>query len=569
MRSIPARVVLLLVTLVPFAVPANADWPPGGLLVSSQQANFLLRNVRILPLPSGNLAVVGVRTDATSFVFDLQHIQPEGAIASGWPATGVFFGSTLTGILPREHSFVSDDQSRVWHTWAGSNALVQSIAADATSWPGPGMSFSLGSSGGGPARATAAPGGQLYVMCGSARLKRITSTGAAAPGWATTGVTLPGSAFDDNAILGDGNGGVVVFMRASFSGGVPIATRIDGDGARHAGWPAGGLILSPVSVGPNIARDSKLLPSGPDHFLAVWTLPAPPAGTSILRMQRFGLDATLDPAWPTDGLNIVVSDTLQTWSALADGSGGAYVIRHDNWRPVGTHVTAAAEFLGGSDVDLLDAAAEYVPAAGQGPSPEPTELIADSTPDGGLLVGWNDTRLAPAVSYRLRWLTPTLTPAPGKPDTGLVFFPGSPNAYVGSMLALRTDGPDAALVAWGDYTVCGPGCRIADLWMTRVQAPTLVSVEPTAPRAPVLALSAPHPNPARGAVAFEATLPDDAPARIVLLDVAGRVQRTRIVRGAGARRVEFAGLGALPPGLYFAHLSHPRGSATSRVVVSR
>jgi len=90
-----------------------------------------------------------------------------------------------------------------------------------------------------------------------------------------------------------------------------------------------------------------------------------------------------------------------------------------------------------------------------------------------------------------------------------------------------------------------------------------------APAARALALSAPRPNPARGTVVLDVTLPNDSPARIELLDVAGRVMQARVVQGAGVRKVTFAELGSLAPGLYFARVSHPHGSATSRVVITR
>ena len=65
------------------------------------------------------------------------------------------------------------------------------------------------------------------------------------------------------------------------------------------------------------------------------------------------------------------------------------------------------------------------------------------------------------------------------------------------------------------------------------------------------------------------TLPDDSPARVELLDVAGRVVRSQRVQGAGVHAVSFDELGVFPPGLYFARVSHSLRSATSRVVVAR
>jgi hypothetical protein len=411
----------------------------------------------------------------------------------------------------------------------------------------------------------------VFVTCGSARHERVTAAGTPASGWTTSGVTLPGSGFDDNAILADGNGGVVVFMRGSSVTALPIATRIDGNGALHAGWPAAGLGLSSVShEAQDISIDSQLLASGPDHALAVWSLDAG-SGTRRLMMQRLGLDGTVDPAWPADGLEVVAPDTLRACRALADGSGGAYIVRLSHGLPVATHVTATGVTLGGSDVELVDANAEYVPfllgETGTPPATVPDDLAVDVTTDGGLLVGWNDARLAPAATFRLRWLTPSLAPAAGKPDTGLVFFPGSPHPPYTNLCAVHADGPDAAFLAWGDYHEVGPQVA-GDLWMTRVQLPAPVGVPP-APRATALALSVPRPNPARASVVLDVTLPDDSPTRVELLDVAGRVVRTQLVQGAGAHPVSFGELGTLKPGLYFVRANGPAGSAATRVAVSR
>jgi hypothetical protein len=555
---------LTLIATLALAAPAAASWPPGGMIVGSYQTVHGVFNARIMELPVGDLLVLGVVGGGNSNGYVLQRVSLDGVIAAGWPPVGVGFSGVLPGIPLPAQSIVVDDASRTWHSWSASGAKLESITADATLVPAY-PPYNLGSSYL-MVHAAPAPGDEVFVTCSSARLERITATGAPASGWTSTGVALPGWDLDDNAVLPDGSGGVVVFMRSSASSGTPIATRIDGNGVRHTGWPATGLALRSVASGATITTDSQLLPSGPDHMLAVWS-PDNGSGTRRLMMQRFGLDATLDPAWPADGL-VVASDTLWACCALADGAGGAYIVRESDGRPVATHITAAGGTLGGTNVEITDAGARYVPICCWGIPTNvmnPAAMIADVTPDGGLLVGWNDTRLAPAVSFRLRWLTPSLTPAPGEPDTGLVYFPGSPFPHVGSMLAVHADGDDAAFVAWAERRPC---CSFydSDLWMTRVQAPALVSVGPSGSSA--LAFSGPRPNPARGAVAFDLTLPDDSPARLEVLDVAGRVVRSRIVQGAGVRVVSFQDVGSLPPGLYLARVTARTDSRSVRFVLT-
>jgi hypothetical protein len=545
---------------------AAADWPAGGLFASTSFAQLLV-DAHFLEQPGGDLTMVSVgRCLCNDTYYTAQRVGTGGALAPGWPQTGEDLAPVLSGIRQFQQGFVVDDSARTWHSWSnGSGAFLYSIAGDGTPQP---AIYSLGSSGGGPSHVAAAPGGEVFVTCGSGRIKRITSAGTPAAGWTTSGKGLPGLAYDDNAVLSDDSGGVIVFMRQGASDVVPHAFRLTGAGLVPSGWSAFGLGLSTVAmVGSDVSYDSQLLPSGPDHFLAVWSTAAGP-GIRRLLMQRFGSDGTLDPAWPEDGLEVVAPDTLAACRAIPDGSGGAYVLRQAHGLPVGTHITGAGTILGGSDVNLLDAAAQYVHTATLLVG-APEELVADHTPDGGLLVGWNDTRLAPAVSYRLRWLTPSLTAAPGKPDTGMVAYPSSPSPQPGSLLAVRADGPDAALIAWGDHHGPEGDIGYGDLWMNRVQAPVVVSVGPHRRPAQGLALSAPRPNPAQGAISFEVTLPDDSPARVELLDIAGRIQRTQLVQGAGAHAVRFGNAGSLAPGLYFARVTHETGARSERVVVAK
>jgi hypothetical protein len=550
-----------------FVTSASADWPPGGKLVSSPGDINGVRNARIMELPSGDLVIVGVGSAGSTNTYNVQRLTRDGQVAPGMPIHGIPWSSVIKGANFRTHSVVVDDASRAWHTWAWSNSMLESVGDDGVRVP-TSSAYNLGSSGGGPMHAAPAPGGQAFVTIGSARLKRIDPSGAPAGGWPAAGFGLPTESYQDNALLPDGSGGVVVFLRSGAGGFPPMALRFDGNGASHAGWPIGGLLLSGVSPGSDIGPlDSQLILGGPGSMIAVWSLDAG-SGTRRLMMQRFGLDGTVDPAWPEDGIEAVAPETLYACRAIPDGLGGAYVVRQAQMRPVATHISAAGTLLGSASTNLLDAGAQYVPTLFGGTATVniPDDIIADVTDDGGLLVGWNDTRLAPTVSFRLRWMTPALAPAPDKPAEPLVFYPESPHPYAGALLALNADGPSGAFIAWGDYHDIGFSQVSGDLWMTYVQGPTTVGVQPTA-RA--LSLSAPRPNPAIGSAALDLVLPDDAPARVELLDVAGRVLRMQLVEGAGSHAITFDALASLAPGLYFARATSRDRSTTMRVVVSR
>ena len=94
------------------------------------------------------------------------------------------------------------------------------------------------------------------------------------------------------------------------------------------------------------------------------------------------------------------------------------------------------------------------------------------------------------------------------------------------------------------------------------------------PRAGALSLAPPSPNPSRGPVAFDYTLPSRARVSIVLFDAQGR-RAARVldaVEEAGRHRIRWDGLVAsgakAPAGVYFARLQVGRESRTARIVIT-
>jgi len=87
----------------------------------------------------------------------------------------------------------------------------------------------------------------------------------------------------------------------------------------------------------------------------------------------------------------------------------------------------------------------------------------------------------------------------------------------------------------------------------------------------VLAIRRVSPNPAQGRLAVEFVLRDASPARLELLDVAGRVLRTRDIASPsqGGRSLEFSDAAALRPGIYFLRLLQNGSEARARVAITR
>ncbi len=137
------------------------------------------------------------------------------------------------------------------------------------------------------------------------------------------------------------------------------------------------------------------------------------------------------------------------------------------------------------------------------------------------------------------------------------------------LLDARADGAGGAFVLWSADTT-GYDPQFLNYWydsyVSRVTPGALLTAPP--PASTGLALAA-GPNPARGAVTARFALPDARPARLELLDLAGRRVTVRDVSGAGAH-VETLGEGAaLAPGVYLLRLTHGRDTRSTRVAVVR
>ncbi len=97
------------------------------------------------------------------------------------------------------------------------------------------------------------------------------------------------------------------------------------------------------------------------------------------------------------------------------------------------------------------------------------------------------------------------------------------------------------------------------------------SRKPTRDGAPTLSIDRMHPNPARGAFNVVFSLVGDGPARLELLDVAGRrVLRHDLGHLRAGRHSVALGAGApLPPGVYSVRLSDSRLVVSRAVIVAR
>ena len=137
---------------------------------------------------------------------------------------------------------------------------------------------------------------------------------------------------------------------------------------------------------------------------------------------------------------------------------------------------------------------------------------------------------------------------------------------------IRTDQARLAVVSLGSDEV---NTEFADAVLAvsgalTIGATTDVGSRESGPH--VLAIRKVSPNPAtHGRLAVEFVLRDDSPARLELLDVAGRVLATRQVASPapGGRVLEVSDAGALQPGIYFLRLRQNGAEARARVAITR
>jgi hypothetical protein len=139
-----------------------------------------------------------------------------------------------------------------------------------------------------------------------------------------------------------------------------------------------------------------------------------------------------------------------------------------------------------------------------------------------------------------------------------------PNFSIESLTAMTPDG----------VQLFGYGAMLTPPYTTRafrITRPTVLASPPAAPVARV-ELSAPSPNPSVGATRMELALPSAANVDLAVYDAAGRQVASLLHADlpAGRRSVKWDGRDAngrtVVPGLYFARLITPQGSATRRIV---
>lgn len=553
MRSAAAVIALALVTL---SDPALAVWSESGFLIDDYMGSFGAQWVRMQRSEDGDLFLL-IAGQGVSLGYEAQRILASGALPAGWDINGAYFQSGPAAY--HTQALAPDGAGGAFHVGyfdvsTPDSVGLQHLRADGVLEPEGGTQYwRLSRAGSSHVDAASDGAGGVYVAWSytTLRLQHRAADGSVSAGWSSFGryVAAGGSGCPD--VEPDGAGGAILFWTYP----IPRAIRVLPDTTVAPGWPASGLVLGPNGAEYfGLSLDlPKLLPSGPEHWIAVW-LELPSGGVYRVVAQRFGLDGALDPAWPAAGFEVVAPATgITGTTAISDGLGGLHMLWGSNNAPRWTHVLASGAFASGHNGagrSPLDAAAAF-PGVGK-------YLVGAAAPGGGLIFLWDDTRTSQR-GIHARWLLSDGSPDPSEPDAGRVI----PLAITNGVKAALPDGLGGVFVAWQAWVD-----QSYKLYVGRLLPTNLVGVTPgPAPPATGFSLRVPDPNPARDGFDVRFVLPDDAPARLELFDVGGHLLRALEVRGPGAGTARFDRPEELRAGFYLVRLSRGSESRTARVAI--
>jgi len=397
------------------------------------------------------------------------------------------------------------------------------------------------------------------------------------------------------------------WSQISTTGKAPLGGEMDAavyDSARDR-FIIGGQRIFMISLG---SQSHQALPlSGPATWEPLPLVPYDRSGTIYDpvrdRLVSFGGD---DPSGPLQELRYLPLDPLGTWHLLpADGTAPSQrtspAVAYDSSRD------RMLVYGGDGENDLWELTLAGTPTwnalASTGTPPPPGSRSAVYDPVGDRLIVYAGT--PDASQGNLAWSldlagTPAWTlylPVGFWPSTGyactaydsrrdrlLVF--GYTNSGPGLWALSLTGTP-----TWTTLTPAGPSPADIPPYVALYDAPrdrlviqastypdgfgstetwALDFGEPLAVGSPSsVALAVAGPNPTRGALRFDVTLPEAGTAMLEVFDAAGRRVATRAVDGPGRVTVAFDGAGRVAPGVYVARLSFAGREVTTRAAVIR
>ena len=550
----------LLCPALMMARPSSAAWP------TEPSANVPLctasgdqQSPAIVPDGAG-----GAIVSWTDLRFGNGHVYAQRILASGtpmWTADGI---ALCTAQYEQGSAALAPDGADgaivAWNDYRGGptyRIYAQRISAGgATQWAANGVALcTVASQHSSPALVTDGAGGAIVTWSdyrrGSAGVyaQRVSVGGAAQ--WTTDGVALAATTGDQESpgIVSDGVGGVIVAWQDTRSGHPTIyAQRISATGTTQ--WAANG-------VAPCTVTSSQLSPAvvsdGDGGAIVTWY----DYRNSALGIYAQRISAGGTATWTASGVALCSIDVTVTHfyqGVASDGAGGA-IVTWEDFRNFNADIHAQRVSSEGAVLWTADGVAVCTAPDDQiYPS-----AISDGA--GGAIVTWDDYRSGSADIYAQR------VSAGGAPRWTVDGVALCTAAYDQRAPAIAPDGAGGAIVAWQDARN-GP----LDIYAQRVGPAGLLGGTVDAPQAPAvaLALDAVHPNPWRGgSLLVQFTLPTTAPARLELLDVAGRRVASHEIgsQGPGRHTVELGERQHLASGLYLVRLTQGANVRVARAVM--
>lgn len=549
--------------------PALAAWSANGNVVCSaagDQANTLL----IADGSDGMFVAWQDDRTGTSDLYVLR-LNASGSVAPGWPADGY---AVCTASGDQKLAVMAPDGAggfyMAWEDYrvpgGESDVYIQRItgsAAIASGWPSNGLAVcALARSQGYPSLMADASGATIAWqddrdgVSSDLFIQRVSAAGA--PQWGANGIPLciaTGNQFFPS-MIGDGAGGVFVAWQDARNGDPDVyAQRVSALGASL--WASNGIAAC-------TARYEQLAPRlVPDGF-----------GGAILAWDDYRdfnadvfaqrLNASGARQWAVGGVPLC-TDLSEQYSAgiVPDGGGGAIVIWTDYRGGAGD---IYAQRVNGSGAVQWNAdGAVMCNATG-----DQFDAIVVPDPANGMYLAWSDARAgAGAADIYAKRVTSSGGTANGWETNGSLVCDAT-NAQMRP--AVLADGA-GCFVAWSDER---GGVGTPDIYAWRAGGSSSVDVPLPPFEAAAVDLAPPFPNPARFGVTLRFQTAESSPARLTVVDLAGRRVRALLDNpdlGPGFHTVQWNlrdDAGALAPaGVYLIALQTSTGPRVRKVTVVR
>jgi hypothetical protein len=550
------RALISALVLVLPSSSAQADWPPAGLPVSTETGDQA--QMGCLADGAGGLYVVWTDQPTDEADIYLQHLLPDGSVASGWPTGGLAVCSaresqSIPELAPDGHGGVIVtwlDERASSESWEEYDIYAQRVNADGSiAWAEDGVAVcACPAQQYAPRIATDAAGG-AYVTWEDERapghriwLQRIGPEGSPASGWPAGGIVLGApSPQRYGMVVPDGEGGALVtWLDSPWEHRV---LRVTSAGQPAMGWSPEGTLIGTASAG----RPARLAPGVDGGAFLMWD-------TYLGRVMVNSVTGTGEIAtgWPPGGQPVAAGASVVGEAVAEDGAGGvvvAWTLDHElratrmlpsgalapGWGVGGTRVATPGPHWP-TDTRILN-------ASGAGSYFTWTEY---SSPQSRVML----QRLDAEGSFPAGWSSEALNVGSTDQD----FYPH-----------IASDGAGGAMISWSSRR----GADL-DVFAQRVGASGLLDAGP-APGGESPMFAGFSPNPSRGGetvVAFR--LPREGRTSLEVFDIAGRrvAEHRWSSLATGPHRISL-GRSPLAAGVYVIRLRQGNEVRVGRGVVLR